>query len=310
MPSKSGACILKQFLRLFQSSNKIQTQISETLIVFTRIHISFVEIILCWKRSWVHLTNILSLCLILKFRKEIRMKIALIGYGKMGKEIEKIAISRGHEICLKIDINNPNDLTISNLQKCDVAIEFTIPDSAVKNYKLCFEAGTPVVSGTTGWLDKKEEVYNACKELNGTFFYGSNFSVGVNLFFELNKKLADLMAPRSEYDVEMTEVHHTQKLDAPSGTAISLADDILEILPTKNSWVNDQTPAESEMNIKSEREGQVPGIHTVKFESDIDYIEITHSAKSRKGFAFGAVLAAEYCLDNKGILTMKDLLKI
>jgi len=238
------------------------------------------------------------------------MKIALIGYGRMGKEIEKIAISRGHEIGLKIDITNPEDLTIENLQKCDVAIEFTIPTSAINNYSLCFDAGVPVVSGTTGWLDNKDEVYQKCTDTNGTFFYGSNFSVGVNLFFELNKKLADLMAPRSEYGVEMTEVHHTQKLDAPSGTAISLADDILEQLPTKNAWVNDQTPALNELNIKSERVGQVPGIHTIKYESEVDFIEITHSAKSRQGFAFGAVLAAEYCLNNKGILTMKDLLKI
>ncbi len=238
------------------------------------------------------------------------MKIALIGYGKMGKEIEKIAISRGHEIGLKIDIDNPHDLTPENLQKCDVAIEFTIPASAIKNYYTCFEAGIPVVSGTTGWLDKKEEVYKKCKEKKGTFFYGSNFSVGVNLFFELNKKLAELMAERNEYEVEMTEVHHTQKLDAPSGTAISLADDILENLPHKNAWVNDKTPSENEMNIKSERRGEVPGIHTIKYESDVDYIEITHSAKSRQGFAFGAVLAAEYCQNHKGILSMKDLLNI
>ncbi|MCY1722490.1 4-hydroxy-tetrahydrodipicolinate reductase [Prolixibacteraceae bacterium Z1-6] len=238
------------------------------------------------------------------------MKIALIGYGRMGKEIEKIAVSRGHEIGLIIDINNQDDLTVENLKKCDVAIEFTIPASAVNNYSICFEAGVPVVSGTTGWLDKKDEVYQKCADSDGTFFYGSNFSVGVNLFFELNRKLAELMAPRSEYDVEMTEVHHTQKLDAPSGTAISLADDILEKLPEKNAWVNDQTPAKNEMNIKSERVGMVPGIHTVKYESEIDFIEITHSAKNRVGFAFGAVLAAEYCLNNKGILTMKDLLKI
>jgi len=238
------------------------------------------------------------------------MKIALIGYGRMGKEIEKIALSRGHETGLIIDISNPEDLTVENLKKCDVAIEFTIPTSAVNNYNICFEAGIPVVSGTTGWLDKKEEVYQKCTETSGTFFYGSNFSVGVNLFFELNKKLAELMAPRSEYGVEMTEVHHTQKLDAPSGTAISLAEDIIEKLPKTSSWVNDKTPAEGEMNIKSERVGQVPGIHTIKYESDVDYIEITHSAKSRQGFAFGAVLAAEYCLNHKGILTMKDLLNL
>ncbi len=238
------------------------------------------------------------------------MKIALIGYGKMGKEIERIAVSRGHEICLTIDIDNPQDLTTENLKKCDVAIEFTIPASAINNYNKCFDAGIPVVSGTTGWLDKKEEVYKKCADTNGTFFYGSNFSVGVNLFFELNKKLASLMALRTEYDVEMTEVHHTQKLDAPSGTAISLAEDIINELPNIKSWVNDKTPSETELNIKSERIGQVPGIHSIKYESAVDFIEITHNAKSRKGFAFGAVLAAEYCLENRGILTMKDLLKI
>ncbi len=238
------------------------------------------------------------------------MKIALIGYGKMGKEIEKIAISRGHEVNLIIDINNPQDLTIENLQKCDVAIEFTIPESAVKNYNLCFEAGIPIVSGTTGWLAKREEVENKCRELNGTFFYASNFSLGVNLFFELNRKLAELMANWPEYQVEMTEVHHIHKLDAPSGTAISLAEDIIQKIPGKTNWVNDKTPLENEINIKSERRGEVPGIHTIKYESDIDFIEITHSAKSRKGLALGAVLAAEYSIGKKGILTMKDLLNI
>ncbi len=238
------------------------------------------------------------------------MNLALIGYGKMGKEIEKIAVSRGHKITLIIDINNPGDLTVENLKKCDVAIEFTVPASAVNNYNVCFEAGIPVVSGTTGWLDKKDEVIGKCNKLNGTFFYGSNFSVGVNLFFELNRKLAELMADRKEYNVEMTEVHHTQKLDAPSGTAISLAEDILEKLPQKNNWVNDKTPTETEFNIKSERRGEVPGIHTIKYDSEVDYIEITHSAKNRVGFAFGAVLAAEYCIGRKGILTMKDLLNI
>lgn len=238
------------------------------------------------------------------------MNLALIGYGKMGKEIEKIAVSRGHKITLIIDINNAEDLSIENLRKCDAAIEFTIPQSAVKNYNICFEAGVPVVSGTTGWLDKKDEVIKKCAELNGTFFYGSNFSVGVNLFFELNRKLAELMSDRTEYNVEMTEVHHTQKLDAPSGTAISLAEDIVQKLPGKTNWVNDKTPGIGEFNIKSERRGEVPGIHTIKYESEVDYIEITHSAKSRKGFAFGAVLAAEYCLNHKGILTMKNLLNI
>jgi 4-hydroxy-tetrahydrodipicolinate reductase len=238
------------------------------------------------------------------------MNLALIGYGKMGKEIEKIAVSRGHKINLVIDINNPQDLTVENLRKCDVAIEFTIPHSAVNNYNICFEAGIPVVSGTTGWLDKKEEVLRKCTEMNGTFLYASNFSLGVNLFFELNRKLTELMANRPEYSVEMTEVHHIHKLDAPSGTAITLAEDILNRLPGKNSWVNDKVAAENELNIKSERIGEVPGIHTIKYESDVDFIEITHSSKTRKGLAFGAVRAAEYCLDHKGILTMKDLLNI
>lgn len=238
------------------------------------------------------------------------MNLALIGYGKMGKEIEKIAISRGHQIKLIIDINNPQDLTVENLQKCDVAIEFTLPQSAVNNYLICFEAGIPVVSGTTGWLGRKDEVYKKCAETKGTFFYGSNFSVGVNLFFEVNKKLAELIAAHSEYSVQMTEVHHIHKLDAPSGTAITLVEDILDKLPGKSSWVNNKIPNENQINIKSERRGEVPGIHVVKYESEVDFIEITHEVKSRKGLAFGAVLAAEYCLNHSGILTMKDLLNI
>lgn len=238
------------------------------------------------------------------------MKLALIGYGKMGKEIEKIAVSRGHRIELVIDINNQHDLTVENLKKCDAAIEFTIPKSAVDNYFKCFEAGIPVVSGTTGWLERKAEVYQKCKETSGTFFYGSNFSVGVNLFFEMNRQLARLMAPHAEYKAEMTEVHHTQKLDAPSGTAISLAEDLVELLPSVNSWADAEKATDTQLPIKSEREGEVPGIHTIKYDSEVDYIEITHSAKSRKGFALGAVLAAEFSLGKKGILAMKDMLKI
>lgn len=236
------------------------------------------------------------------------MNIALIGYGKMGREIERIALSRGHKIGLTIDIHNQNELTVENLQKCDVAIEFTIPANAVSNYFKCFEAGIPVVSGTTGWLNRKDEVHEKCAELNGTFFYGSNFSVGVNLFFELNRKLAQLMAPHKEYSVEMTEVHHTQKLDAPSGTGISLAEDIMMELPGKTKWVNDLPARENELLIKSVRRGEVPGIHTIRYESEVDSIEITHDAKNRVGFAFGAVLAAEFSKGKKGILTMKDLL--
>lgn len=238
------------------------------------------------------------------------MKIALIGYGKMGKEIEKIALDRGHEIVLKIDITNPGELTIANLQKADVAIEFTIPSSAQSNYQLCFEAGIPVVSGTTGWLAQMAEVHGQCKKLDGTFFYASNFSLGVNIFFALNKKLAELMANRGEYKVEMKEIHHTQKLDAPSGTAITLAEGILENIPDKKTWVNHSTDQVQELGIVSEREGEVPGTHIINYDSEVDYIEITHCAKSRKGFAFGAVLAAEFSFGKKGILSMNDLLNI
>ena len=238
------------------------------------------------------------------------MKIAPIGYGKMGKEIEKIALDRGHEIVLKIDITNPEDLNIDNLKQADVAIEFTIPTSATANYKLCFEAEIPVVSGTTGWLEKLTEVHQQCKQLNGTFFHTTNFSMGVNIFFALNKKLAQLMANHSEYTVEMKEIHHTQKLDAPSGTAITLAEGIIENIPAKNSWVNHSTEVANEIGIISEREGQVPGTHIINYDSEVDYIEITHCAKNRKGLAFGAVLAAEYSFGKKGILSMNDLLNL
>lgn len=238
------------------------------------------------------------------------MRLALIGYGKMGKEIEKIAVSRGHTIVLVIDIENQDELTVSNLKSCDAAIEFTIPGSAVKNYFTCFEAGVPVVSGTTGWLDRRAEVYEKCRETGGTFFYSSNFSVGVNLFFELNRVLARLMAPYSEYKPEMTEVHHIHKLDAPSGTAISLAEDITGILPGMEGWTDKRSAAGDRLFIKSERSGEVPGVHTIRYESDVDYVEITHSAKNRRGLALGAVLAAEYSLGKKGILSMKNMLKI
>jgi 4-hydroxy-tetrahydrodipicolinate reductase len=236
------------------------------------------------------------------------MNIALIGYGRMGHEIEKIAVERGHKIGLIIDINNQHDLTVDNLKGIDVAIEFTIPASAINNYKTCFDAGVPVVSGTTGWLKQWDEVADYCKANNCAFFYASNFSLGVNLFFDLNRKLARLMKPFDSYRVEMTEVHHTKKLDAPSGTAISLADDIIAEYEALKGWVNQSGSDKSMLEIQSLRQGEVPGIHTIKYDSDIDYIEITHSAKSRQGFAFGAVLAAEYAAGKIGILSMNDLL--
>ena len=238
------------------------------------------------------------------------MKIALIGYGKMGKEIEQIAISRGHSVDLKIDVNNYHDLTAENLSKVDVAIEFTIPSSAIDNYRICFKAGIPVVSGTTGWLEKRPQVEKECFENNGCFFYASNFSLGVNLFFELNKKLAGLMNPFPQYDITMTEIHHTQKLDAPSGTAITLAEGILSENGSKKSWTIDAPQKKEELHIEAIRKDPYPGLHSVKYESEVDSIEITHNTYNRKGLALGAVLAAEFCLGKKGIFGMSDLLKL
>ncbi|HKM93016.1 MAG TPA: 4-hydroxy-tetrahydrodipicolinate reductase [Prolixibacteraceae bacterium] len=238
------------------------------------------------------------------------MNIALIGYGRMGQEIERIALERGHKIGLIIDINNSGDLNAKNLRGVDVAIEFTIPNSAINNYKTCFDAGVPVVSGTTGWLKYYDEIVQYCNAKKSAFFYASNFSLGVNLFFELNQKLAKLMKPFDNYNVEMTEVHHTKKLDAPSGTAITLAEGIIKENPGFGEWINEKSKRTDQLGIISLREGDVPGVHTVKYESEADYIEITHSAKSRQGFAFGAVLAAEYTAGKIGVLNMKGLLNI
>jgi 4-hydroxy-tetrahydrodipicolinate reductase len=236
------------------------------------------------------------------------MKIALIGYGKMGKAIESIALNKGHEIVLKIDIQNNNDFTEAALQKADVAIEFTGPLSAYENIKKCIAWGVPVVSGSTGWLDKWNEVKDLCEVNNGTLIYSSNYSIGVNLFFELNKQLAQLMQPYNSYDVSMTEVHHTEKKDAPSGTAISLAEQILTNLGRKNKWVNAPSENSNELVIQSERIDPAPGTHMIKYSSEIDDIEIIHTAHTRIGFASGAVLAAEFAFEKKGIFTMKDVL--
>jgi 4-hydroxy-tetrahydrodipicolinate reductase len=236
------------------------------------------------------------------------MKIALIGYGKMGKAIESIALNKGHEIVLKIDIQNNQDFTEAALQKADVAIEFTGPHSAYENVKKCIAWGVPVVSGSTGWLDKWNEVKDLCDEKNGTLIYSSNYSIGVNLFFELNKQLAQLMQPYNSYDVSMTEVHHTEKKDAPSGTAISLAEQILTHLGRKNKWVNGASANSNELVIQSERIDPAPGTHMVKYSSEVDDIEIIHTAHTRVGFASGAVLAAEFAFEKKGIFTMKNVL--
>ena len=242
------------------------------------------------------------------FKTEIeQMKIALIGYGKMGHAIEQIALQRGHEIVSVIDVNNQEDFTSDAFKSADVAIEFSMPAVAMDNYRRAFAAGVPVVSGTTGWLEHLPEIKEACKA-GQTFFYASNFSLGVNIFFALNKYLAKIMNDFPAYDVRMVETHHVHKLDAPSGTAITLAEGLIDNIERKNKWVEGKEPAEDEIGICSVREGEVPGIHTVIYESDVDTISITHDAKSRMGFALGAVIAAEFTCGKKGFLTMQDML--
>jgi len=236
------------------------------------------------------------------------MNIALIGYGKMGKAIEEIAMERGHAIVLKVNDENLNDFTKENVTRADVAIEFTGPHSAYDNIKSIIEFGIPVVSGSTGWIARINEINKYCDEKKGSFLYASNFSVGVNIFFELNKKLASLMASHREYAVSMEEIHHTQKKDAPSGTAITLAEQILEQMPQKKKWVNQESDNVAELPIISKREDPVPGTHSIKYSSSIDDIEIIHTAHNRKGFALGAVLAAEFIKNRKGIFSMKEVL--
>ncbi|MBL7737685.1 MAG: 4-hydroxy-tetrahydrodipicolinate reductase [Chitinophagaceae bacterium] len=236
------------------------------------------------------------------------MKIALIGYGKMGKAIEEIALQKGHEIVLKIDINNAGDFTKASLSKADVAIEFTSPHSAYNNVKQMMEWGTAVVCGSTGWTERLDEMNKLCKQYNAAFLYASNFSIGVNIFFELNKKLASLMAPHPSYKVSMEEIHHTQKKDAPSGTAITLAEQIMKQLPAKKKWVNEESTDPGELSIISKRIDPAPGTHSIRYASAIDDVEIIHTAHSRTGFASGAVLAAEFLKDKKGIFSMKDVL--
>lgn len=236
------------------------------------------------------------------------MRIALIGYGKMGKAIEEIALKRGHTIALKIDELNVADFTKENLSKADVAIEFTTPHTAFDNIKKVLEFGTPIVSGSTGWTTRINEIKDYCKQQNGSFLHTNNFSVGVNIFFEINKRLAALMNPHEEYAIELEEIHHTQKKDAPSGTAVSLAEQILEQISRKKKWVNGETNNPEELSIISKRIDPAAGTHTVKYSSAIDDIEIIHTAHNRQGFALGAVLAAEYIGNKKGIFSMKEVL--
>jgi 4-hydroxy-tetrahydrodipicolinate reductase len=236
------------------------------------------------------------------------MKIALIGYGKMGKAIEEIANETGNEIVLKVSSSNKELFTKENIKRADVAIEFTNPNCAVGNIKECLSAGVPVVSGTTGWLLQWDQVKNYCNEKDGTFLYASNFSIGVNLFFELNKYLAALMSKHSEYHVNIEETHHAQKKDAPSGTAITLAEQIMQKIISKKTWVNQETKRPEQLEIISKRVDDIPGTHRVLYDSLIDNIEIIHTAHNRKGFAAGALQAAAFIRDKKGIFSMQDVL--
>ena len=238
------------------------------------------------------------------------MKIALIGYGKMGKMIETIAIERGHEVILKIDIDNISDFTRKNLEKVQVAVEFTKPETAFENITRCIEYGIPVVSGSTGWYERLEEVKNICAEHNGTMLCSSNFSLGVNIFFEINRQLARIMNRFPDYSAGIEETHHTQKLDAPSGTAINLAEDVIREIPRIGKWELDGGNGTETLPIHAIRRDNVPGTHQVKYSSEIDDLEIIHTAHNRKGFAVGAIIAAEYVHDKKGVYSMKDVLQI
>lgn len=234
------------------------------------------------------------------------MNILLVGYGKMGHIIEQIALRRGHSIAGRIDINNPGDL---DQAKADVAIEFSHPDAAFDNVKRCLERDIPVVCGTTGWLSRKPEVEKICEYYNGSFFYASNYSLGVNIFFKVNDYLARIMNSFPAYDISMDEIHHTEKKDAPSGTAISLAEDIIRNVNRKKQWSGEDRERPDELVIKSFRIAQIPGTHVVKYASTIDDIELKHVAHSREGFALGAVMVAEWLPGRKGSLTMDDFLK-
>lgn len=232
------------------------------------------------------------------------MKIALLGYGRMGKEIEKIALSRGHEIVIRKDVDDTIDITLA-----EVAIDFSVPSSAFNNITDCINNNVPVISGTTGWLEKYDEVVRRCEKKKSAFLYASNYSLGVNIFFELNKQLAKMMRHLQDYEISMEEIHHTKKLDAPSGTAITLAEGIIENSSKKNWELGEKTSQEN-IPIKAKRTPNIPGTHSVWYTSEVDSIEIKHTANSREGFALGAVVAAEWILGKKGVFSMKDVLNI
>ena len=235
------------------------------------------------------------------------MKIAIIGYGKMGRVIERIALERGHTITAKITSKEAN-FSADQLAGSDVAIEFSTPSAAISNINKCFDAKVPVVVGTTGWMDQLNEVTQNCQSKNGGLFYASNFSVGVNIFFKVNQLLAKLMNPQA-YEVSMEEIHHTQKLDSPSGTALTLANQILDNVDRKNSWIEAQNGEQDQIAIQAKRIADTPGTHIITYENNIDKIEIMHEAKGREGFALGSVLAAEFMAGKTGIFGMDDLLQ-
>ncbi|MFR9524236.1 MAG: 4-hydroxy-tetrahydrodipicolinate reductase [Rikenellaceae bacterium] len=237
------------------------------------------------------------------------MNIAIIGYGKMGREIEKILIERGHTVAAIIDVDNSEDLKSAAFAVADVAIEFTTPHTAYQNLVASIQAGVPVVSGTTGWLEHFEDIKRLCAARNGAFFYASNYSLGVNLMFRLNRRLAQMINSVDGYSVEIEEIHHIHKLDAPSGTAITLAEGVIDNLDSKSGWVNDTDAAENEIKICSKRIGEIPGIHTVTYDSAEDTLEIKHTIKSRRALAMGAVVAAEFLCGKQGVYSMDDLLK-
>lgn len=236
------------------------------------------------------------------------MKIALIGYGKMGRAIEQAAIARSHSIVCKIDADNTEAFSSDAFRSADVAIEFSTPSTAVENYRLAFAQGIKVVSGTTGWTEQMPLVRDLCNKYGATFLWSSNYSIGVNIFFALNRYLAELMANFSQYQPQIEEVHHIHKLDHPSGTAISLANDLIDSIPTLKEWTEEPAPLPGQLPIAHRREGEVPGIHTVTWQSPVDTISITHSASSRMGFAVGAVMAAEWVATQKGFLTMPQFM--
>ena len=242
------------------------------------------------------------------------MIIAILGYGKMGRIIEQFAFERGHEVVLKVNIDNTADLNIANLRLADVAIDFSTPDSVLSNIDLCFTAGVPIVVGTTGWYAKLQEIKDKCVAGNNTLMYASNFSVGVNVFFFVNKILAKIMNRYPQYEVQVEEIHHTEKLDSPSGTAMTIAEGILEELDRKNEWVNELIGSEEQvvakpeqLLIESHRIEEVPGTHTVIYSSEVDDIEFKHKAHSRSGFALGAVIAAEWLENKTGFYNINDM---